>query len=672
MSIALFHPVLVRRVVGRWPTPAVVALLLVRVALHGVLAWLVWLAGENFWAPLSALCGGVLPAFVFALLAFGAAWRAVRGLPWQRQWRVAEFPDARPMTRGEIAWRLLWPTTPWRLLTLPASLDDWWCVETAAGRSYLCCPPVDAPSARDGCAPFAFVFPWQLEVALALALLFERSLTLLLIPYAVARIGWIIRCRRRQAQWRRVRLDAANDLAPADRSRVGDRLFAELSWLLLRAPQLRRCRDVSASVRRCGQAIARGATWLLLGLPVRIGQALALAASLWRTLLLTLVGWAAALLIALPLSLLFADPQSPVWREEPLVRAVLWRYGADDAARQATAMLEKAQAANDTAATQAVLRGGAVDGVFRLLGWQSDRRRAMNCRDAVASTPGVTLQLDEQLDLAQLLREVACVSDGTHLQPALLAPAFARAGGSLPIAAAVASGEPALLPLAIDGDDGLATRDWQGRTPLLLALDLAATDGERRAGYLAIAAALTARGADRSAIDHGGRSAAYLAAQAGLDGDRLTPYLRAADVRARSALGATLVHAAAASGELSTLADVVQAGADVGQRTRDGRSALHFARGAAMVEALFLRGFDPDLRDARGRLPLHAAILAGDGDAALALLAVTLAPQSADVFGRAPADYLAARNAGGKTTSADDRRWNELAWQLAERTRNAR
>lgn len=677
MNSALSCQALRRRLASQLGSvaPIVVALLLLRAALYGALAWVVWFAGEPLWAPVSAVCGGVLPASVFALLAFCAAWRVLRGLPRQAPWRGAEFCDARPVTRGEVAWLLLWPATPWRLLTQPVALDGWWQIETSSGRSYFQGTPADAPHAVAdqpvAYAPFAIRFPWLLEVALGLIMLFEHSLTLLLIPYAVARIGWAFWRQRRQAQWRRVRLDTAADSAPADGASVGARRFAALSWLMLRVPVLLfpLSDGPSTTAPRCAGAITRGAAWLLLGLPQLIGRTLSLVASLWRTLLLTLCGWIAALLICLPPSLFFADPQALSWHDPWLVRAVLWRFDADDAARQATAMLEKAQAANDTTATQAVLRGGTVDGVFRLLGWQSDRRLAMRCRDAVASAPGVTLRLDEAVDRAQLLRETACAVDAAHLQVSLLASAFARSGGRLAIDDAVASGEPELLALAIDRGAVPETRDWQGRTPLLLALDLAARAGERRAGYLSLAAALAARGADLTTTDHGGRSAAYLAVQAGLAGDRLAPYLRVADVGARSALGATLAHAAAASGEPATLADVVAAGTNLAQRTRDGRSALHFARGPAMVEALFRRGLDPDLRDARGRLPLHAAILAGDGDAALALLKITSAPQSADAFGRTPLDYLAARRGGDKAATDNERLWDELAWQLAERTR---
>ena len=356
-----------------------------------------------------------------------------------------------------------------------------------------------------------------------------------------------------------------------------------------------------------------------------------------------------------------------------MVRGLLWRASGDESARQASAMLDKARAAGDSAAVRAVLHGAAVDGVFHLVGWQPERRQTMACRDAVPQMTGVRLQLDEKMDVPTLLREVACNLSPGHLQSELLADAYRRSGGQLDIHVAVSSGDPALLPLVLE-KDVLEMRDWQGRTPLLLALDLAAADGERRPGWLSIAQSLQQRGADVSAIDHAGRSAVYLTVQSGLSGVALKPYLLAATAQSSSALGATLVHAAAASGEVATLSEVLQSGVSLSpvSRTRDGRTALHFARGAAMVQALFQRGLDPDLRDARGRLPLHAAILSGDSSAALALAHITLAPQTVDNFGRTPLDYalvITRKTGSNKSLTDAERPWNELAREIAERTR---
>lgn len=720
--------------------------------LHGLIAWMLWLAGETVWGPITQLYDGLLPMAIFSVMALIFAWWAVRDLlppasvtkcgvrltdaQNMRFIAVEEIYSLAPISPNHMAWHLMWPATPWHLLTKPDSLRDWWCIVTKSGVSYFRSADAEVmkqfvvadhmptrekkfeqktrlpeiPLTLNKIQPFRFFFPWQFEVAVCSLVLLDSSL---LFPFALYGIGRIARSvwqSRRDSAWRRVNV-RTGAAAPAHFSSTTNVDNRELSanssqvqavsvsiispgrsvsepsdgkifmpwrwsaWLLLRGPSalLGQFRHLLGMTYRLASQALTGTAWLLLRAPSQIARVFGLAVSLWQTVLLTLVGWAAAVLLSFPLSVLVAKPQATLWHEAWMVRAVLWRSSQDESARQATAMLGKAWSESDVAAVRAVLKGGAVDGIFHLAGWQLERKLARACRDAVPEIPGIRLQLDEDIDATALLREVACNVSQGHLQSELLADAYRRSGGDLDIHVAVGSGDPELLPLALKNDGVPETRDWQGRTPLLLALDLAAGGGERRPGWLRIAQLLQQRGADLLAIDHTGRSASYFAAQAGLSGSALKPYLVGTKAQAASALGATLMHAAAASGEVATLSDVFDlVWLDPTTRTIDGRSALHFARGGAMVRALFQLGLDPDLRDGRGRLPLHAAILAGDRAAALALANITLAPQAKDNFGRTPLDYApsaARETVGGKSSNDADRDWHELALRIAKRTR---
>lgn len=79
-----------------------------------------------------------------------------------------------------------------------------------------------------------------------------------------------------------------------------------------------------------------------------------------------------------------------------------------------------------------------------------------------------------------------------------------------------------------------------------------------------------------------------------------------------------------------------------------------------MVRTLFLLGLDPDLRDVQGRTPLHAAVIAGDAEAASALAAIMLQPLATDSFGRTPLDYL-------PVSGEESTRWKALRDIINER-----
>ena len=741
-----------QRVGNRPVTPDVLAVLFLRIVLHGLIAWLVWTFSVNALGPVTQIYGGLIPALIFSMMALATALKAVRGLPEQiyisslgfrlhsgavdRTFGPADILSLAPVSPVKMAWHLLWPVTPWRVITMPNSLQDWWRIDTTNGH-FFCrrtaadvlptfSPPhthqVSRISVRNArlaheltaspnkIRPFRIAIPWELEVAVWSALVMvERTFLIPMFFFIGARLSSAIWLSHKKRRWQGLKIHdeqsirtsefatggfpvytganlCVQELPPQAASnsthRLSGRTEAMLSpvWFVLLLP-LRlvvalgnALSHVPQIVRLVvGQTLHSVVTlfaWAFQSVP-QIWQVLFTVARLWRTVLLTLAGWLAALLVGFPLALMFADSEEVSWSEPWMVRAALFRFSGDAAAMRATAMLQRAKASGDPVATEAVLLGGSTNGVFQIIGWQTDRREKAVCRDAVPQIEAIRLQLNEQLDTPTLLREVKCDDKPGYLQADLLVNAYQRGGGYLDIFQAVASGSPVLLPLVLDKESVLEVRDWQGRTPLLLALDLAAEGGVRRAGWFNIAQLLLQRGADIAAADHGGRSATYLAVQAGMSGELLKPFLGVANAHGASALGATLVHAAASSGVVATLENILEAGVAPRSRTHDGRSAMHFARGEAMVDALFKHGVSVNLRDKRGRLPLHAAVLAKDSSAALALTRLTHNPQTVDHFGRMPIDYAPifkrklARHTNPMTESAAI--WSEVAKMVAAR-----
>jgi ankyrin repeat protein len=637
-------------------TPDALATVLARTLLHGLIAVMIWKTGESIFGQVTELYGGLLPLLIFAVLALVFALWQVRDLSQQvivteaglrltggRRERLVGVADIRalaPVSPATIAWRLLWPTMPWRLLTTPDSLQGWWRVETTDGSFFFRCEQADAlkalvassasaeqssgsggamlsrqaSSTPENLQPFNIVFRWQFDLALLILAVFANSLFVVLFFYGMARAGDEIWREKRRLRWRRVRArydmpgfgltasGASPNANPAlispsfsGRTRLGlsrgsvgfsDRL-ASVAWMILllplRLPSL--LAGGASSVKRkpawIGRLLLAVIAWFFLSVPQKIWQALVYVVRIsFRALVLFLHGIAWLSLRALP----------QAWQLMTLAGSL----------------------------------------------WQT----------ILLTTVGWALAVICSYPLSMLLAD--------------LSAAVRREPGTMRKEASA-------------GQVSLETRDWQGRTLLMVALDRAAGGGTDRNERLLVARSLLQRGADVTAVDHAGRSTAYLAVQAGLSGTGLRPYLGAANAQRPSALGATLVHAAAASGDTATMEDVLQSGAGPAIRTADGRTAMHFARGRAMVLALFQRGLDADALDARGRLPLHAAIIAGDADAARALANITLAPQTADIFGRQPLDYAPA--AGRQTGSASkpltgaERTWNELAREIGERTR---
>lgn len=685
---------------------AMLALLLVRGGLLGLACALIWHAamsgaGAISWGQIS------LQVSLFAVLALGSAYFQIRRLPLfadvtdaglrlsgpGEAWTLSydEVLALQPVPTSTIMHMLLLPGQALPFLTSPVAFDGWWSLRTSNGEFLFRCDaggtprpqtrrlfsPETAAVLPGKRQPFRFGASWPLDVGLCATGFAIPAFMPLLLIYAVWRIRFLWRRYRARAAWAVLRPAAVQSerSIPAGRPGPGasrvirpfrDSLMRWL-WSLSVLPflVLRWSIPFLAALRSWIQ----GGFGLLLRTHLQLLRVLlfSMQGTLkhWRVIVLLVVGWLSALLLAELLLPLFADPLLKLPRQPWQVRIALLRHGDEGGARLATAMLEKARSSKDDAAVSAVLEGGARDGEFRLTGWQAESWHKGRCRDAVPEQSGIRMVLAETIVAAELLRELACT--GPYLQRELLIDAFRRSGGTIDVMSAVASGYPQLLDLS-DRKSGVdAVRDWQGRTPLLLALDLLAGDrsdpvwDSRRLGWLKIAILLEEQGADVGATDLGGRSATYLALAAGLSGVLFAPYRHPGAAKAVTALGATLVHAAAASGSPAAVDEALGLGAEIHARTLDGRSALHFARGAVMVRTLFRLGLDPDVPDSRGRTPLHAAVIAGDIEAARVLAAIMLRPLAADNFGRSPVDYLPV---AGEAAA----RWQALRGVINERT----
>lgn len=86
--------------------------------------------------------------------------------------------------------------------------------------------------------------------------------------------------------------------------------------------------------------------------------------------------------------------------------------------------------------------------------------------------------------------------------------------------------------------------------------------------------------------------------------------LEAIDVHARDSLDWTKLHSAASLGKTELIALLLDKGADINAKAKDGSSPLHLAvkrSHAAAVKLLFARGANPSAKDQEGNAPLHVA-----------------------------------------------------------------
>ncbi len=255
-------------------------------------------------------------------------------------------------------------------------------------------------------------------------------------------------------------------------------------------------------------------------------------------------------------------------------------------------------------------------------------------------------------------------------------PAIASESTTTPWAA-VAAGDSAALRRAL-GDTTPDATDWQGRTLLMAALEeLANASAGGRNDALearrAVVDMLLEPAPDLEARDRAGRSLPMLAVTAGYVPDRLAPK-NPADV---THLGTNLLHAAAASGNVALAQRMAALGVPVAAAAQDGRTPLHFARGADMARYLLRQGLSPDAVDARDRTPFHYAVMHGDIDAAWLLGGLGTDKGRRDIFGKTAFDYIRpdmlhdART--DKRNGAQEKEpspWRELREKLSPRQQN--
>ena len=191
-----------------------------------------------------------------------------------------------------------------------------------------------------------------------------------------------------------------------------------------------------------------------------------------------------------------------------------------------------------------------------------------------------------------------------------------------------------LLEKKVDPDK----TDLLGRTPAHAAIELGRCD---------VMNALLAAGASQNARDKQGASLLHLAA-AQPEAACLEGLLeRKANVNAADEAGLTPVLWAARAGNLAALERLAKAGSSLIKKTKRGDSALHLAVEAKTLDVLkFLvekKKQYPDAKNTQGQTPLHAAALAGAGEAVTYLLSKKAYPGAKDKDGRIPLHAAAGR-----------------------------
>ena len=646
--------------------------LLTRMSLLTLLAWLIGSACSQFifqplattaapwqfelsgWLELAQIANGWVLAGCYASLSvlYGIErfWRAPRdtlevsvhalsfsgpGHEHPRVFSATQIRKLRPLS-PTLAWiKLALPRIRPNLLSTPRTLDGWFELQTQqriGNRSWLfnCTDAATivslraiAQSRKDAVAlPLNFPLWRSLQVLAVIALLIalpEITLTLLVF-YAVWRGVVALHRKRKRSAWERAT------------QRVG---VATPTW---KPGALQRLEGVFASVLifplRAVIALLRYSATLLQLIPWR-----SLRVATGDGLVFGLL-WLGALLPAGLIGFTLVTPASYSQTSPSLARILLARTAPDQRPAIATQALERALQSGNRAALHAILVAGARDGVFHLSGYQAAKRHAQSCRDALP-VDLTQVVLDETPSETELLFAASCALNPARLQLALSTAAFQRqAGARLDLHRALASGNSDLLVFALDTGANLEQLDWRGRTPLLAALDaLVTSQAEEQAQALLSVNHLIERGAVHTAMDAAQRSAALIAAATELPAPWFERLLAATPADARSTLGATLLHAAAASGDVARAQQIIARGTPDNTLTVDGRSALHFAKGRAMVGYLIERGLDGDLPDARGQTPFHHAVIQRDLAAARLLGGLAGHKDAADIFGRSALDY---------------------------------
>lgn len=205
------------------------------------------------------------------------------------------------------------------------------------------------------------------------------------------------------------------------------------------------------------------------------------------------------------------------------------------------------------------------DGIDELIdaAKRGDRDQVRTILSANPSLAGATAATGETALMAALYR-------GHSDTVADVAAAMRRAGQSLDLFAAAATGDIDAMDAALEARADVNGHAYDGWTPL----HLAAFFGHREA-----AERLLARGADLTAVS-------------------------------RNSLANTPLHAAVAGGHSEVSLLLIERGAGVNSRDAGGHTPLHIAAEGGyvpVVKALLARGADPHAVDAEDRTPLARA-----------------------------------------------------------------
>jgi hypothetical protein len=416
------------------------------------------------------------------------------------------------------------------------------------------------------------------------------------------------------------------------------------------------------SIPRLLLGVAAGAEWLL-----RLAWSSALA---WRRAALAALG---GLGIAVGL-LLLATPWHR-WDSREAREAAAWLHlrhvpiAAD--ARAATAAVAWSARQAGPEQTETALRNGASQGTFLVdsgqilpeggcIAWAPWVRMNGSELRLALDRSQVRLRLQPQPSREQLLRTAQC---NWHIDDhpfdttmAALEPSALR----LDLFDAIETGQPSLVAAVLRGGPVPDTTDWQRRTAMHAALDRLAraraatwsAAAERRQlakreeegvrqMFQTVERALPSPETLRATTDRARRTIGFLALQAGLSPDSVRPWLATLPAEVRTASGASLLHAAAASGDVAML-ELAESHSNGSPRalTHDGRSPLHEASGHLVALRLIVMGLDPDVVDQRGQTPLHSAVLRRDYGASAALANYSASLQQQDIYGKTAFDYL--------------------------------
>ncbi|KAL8918089.1 MAG: hypothetical protein Q9172_005561 [Xanthocarpia lactea] len=209
---------------------------------------------------------------------------------------------------------------------------------------------------------------------------------------------------------------------------------------------------------------------------------------------------------------------------------------------------------------------------------------AIEARDISGRSPLIHAIRSNNLDIVQLLLNFGAAVEARD------------DSGRTPLMHASLEEELDIVQLLLKSGAAVEARDDSGRTPLIYAIICK---------NLQIVQLLLRSGAAVEARDNTGTTPLMYATIKGrLDIVQLLLKLRAT-VDPQDSRGATALHYAASWPE--ALKSLIRAGADVGARDTDGKTALHRTHRVECIDLLLNGGLEVDDRDKRSETPLHKA-----------------------------------------------------------------